>query len=130
MVADASIAAFVVTAQDQPPWFHSRQLVAPRLLWSETLSALRQAAWRGDMPASAAAEARRRLETIAIEPLELDGHRERAWHIAEQLGWAKTYDAEYVALADLVDAPLLTLDSKLQRGAARIVRTLTPSDLT
>ena len=34
---------------------------------------------------------------------------ERAWEVAEELGWAKLYDAHYVALARLMRVPLLTM---------------------
>jgi predicted nucleic acid-binding protein len=52
-----------------------------------------------------------------------------ASRIARQLGWAKTYDAEYVALTRLVGARLLTQDARLQRGAARVVTIVAPADL-
>ena len=46
------------------------------------------------------------------------------------LGWAKTYDAEYVALAQILDIPILTRDRRLARGgASRFVRLLGPMDL-
>ncbi len=49
--------------------------------------------------------------------------------VADQLGWAKTYDAEYVALAEREDVALLTVDTRLARGAGRLVRVVTPSEL-
>ncbi|MGI8829736.1 MAG: hypothetical protein ACR2I5_08225 [Candidatus Limnocylindria bacterium] len=48
---------------------------------------------------------------------------------AEQLGWAKTYDAEYVALAQLLGCRLLTRDDRLRRGAARVLECIGPSEL-
>jgi len=39
--------------------------------------------------------------------------RRRAWDLAEQLGWAETYDAEYVALTQLQADAFVTLDAKL-----------------
>jgi len=53
----------------------------------------------------------------------------RAWAIADALGWAKTYDAEYVALAQFVDCSLLTLDARLARGASAVVRTIGPDQV-
>jgi hypothetical protein len=38
-------------------------------------------------------------------------------------GWAKTYDAEYVALAKL------TVDRRLRRGADRLGFVVTPAEL-
>ena len=35
---------------------------------------------------------------LPIERLDPPGLRGQAWQVADQLGWAKTYDAEYVAL--------------------------------
>jgi predicted nucleic acid-binding protein len=43
-----------------------------------------------------------------------------AWRIADSFGWSKTYDAEYLALALLLDAVLVTLDRRLQRAAERL----------
>ena len=54
---------------------------------------------------------------------------QEAFVLAVRLGWAKTYDAEYVALAKLLACPLLTADTRLRRGAARIIQTMAPKDL-
>jgi predicted nucleic acid-binding protein len=43
------------------------------------------------------------------DPGELAGE---AWRIADELGWAKTYDANYVALARLLGCKLVTLDAR------------------
>ena len=43
--------------------------------------------------------------------------RRRAWEVTDQLGWASTYNAEYVALAQLQADAFVTLDAELaQRG--------------
>jgi predicted nucleic acid-binding protein len=34
---------------------------------------------------------------------------ERAWNVAEELGWAKLYDGHYVALPRMMRVPLLTM---------------------
>ena len=49
-----------------------------------------------------------------------------AWAIADELGWTKTYDAEYLALARVLEAPLATLDRRLARAAARVGVELDP----
>jgi predicted nucleic acid-binding protein len=45
------------------------------------------------------------------------------------LGWAKTYDAEYVALARLLGCRLVTLDARLRRGADRLGFVISPDEL-
>ena len=52
-----------------------------------------------------------------------------AWAIADRFGWAKTYDAEYVALALRLDAALLTRDERLRRGVGQLIQTADPFDL-
>jgi indolepyruvate ferredoxin oxidoreductase alpha subunit len=49
--------------------------------------------------------------------------RRRAWDIAQEQGWASTYDAEYVALTQLQADALITLDAKLARSVDGIVAT-------
>ena len=51
--------------------------------------------------------------------------RRRAWQVADQLGWAETYDAEYVALTQLQADAFVTLDAELARRLEPIVPTAT-----
>ncbi len=99
------------------------KLLAPTLLRSQTLSMLHEAVDRGEMPASVARE---RLARIGRMPIRLLGDavlRRRAWEIADRLGWASTYDAEYVALVQLQANALVTLDKKLARSVKGIIET-------
>lgn len=98
-------------------------LLAPTLLRSQALSTLHEAVHRGELPADAARE---RLARINRMPIRLLGDavlRRRAWEIAEQLGWAETYTAEYLALTQLQGDAFVTLDAKLARRVAGIVAT-------
>jgi predicted nucleic acid-binding protein len=99
----------------------AHQLLAPTLLRSQTLSALHEAVQRGEVPAGVARE---RLARIGRLPIRLLGDavlRRRAWELADQLGWASTYDAEYVALTQLQADALITLDMDLARRVRGIV---------
>jgi predicted nucleic acid-binding protein len=49
--------------------------------------------------------------------------RRRAWEVADRLGWASTYDAEYIALTQLQAHAFVTLYRQLQRNVEGIVAT-------
>ena len=97
------------------------ELLAPTLLRSQTLSALHKAVHRGELPVD---DARDRLKRVGAMQIRLLGDavlRRRAWEIAEELGWAETYDAEYVALTQLQADAFVTLDAELARGVKGVV---------
>jgi predicted nucleic acid-binding protein len=101
------------------------ELLAPTLLRSQTLSALHKAVHRGEIPPDVA---RDQLARIGAMPIRLLGDavlRRRAFDVAEQLGWAETYDAEYVALTLLQADAFVTLDAKLARRVEGVVDTAT-----
>jgi predicted nucleic acid-binding protein len=92
-------------------------------LRSQTLSVLHQAVHAGELAPEVALE---RLTHIWGMPIRLLGDavlRRRAWDLAGRLGWAETYQAEYVALAQLQADALVTLDSDLARRVEGIVPT-------
>ena len=97
------------------------KLLAPTLLRSQTLSALHEAVQRGELPADVARE---RLRRVGAMPIRLLGDavlRRRAWELADQLGWAETYAAEYVALTQLQADAFVTTDADLARRVAEFV---------
>jgi predicted nucleic acid-binding protein len=105
------------------------ELLSPTLLRSQTLSVLHEAVHRGEIQPDVALE---RLTRIWAMPIRLLGDavlRRRAWALAEQLGWAETYDAEYVALTQLQADAVRTLDAQLARRVEGIVATATIDDL-
>lgn|SRR5512146_2612104 len=120
-VVDPSAVLHLASAGVEPPPAH--KLLAPTLLRSQTLSALHEAVQRGEVEADVARE---RLTHIGRMPIRLLGDavlRRRAWEIADQLGWASTYDAEYVALTQLQADAFVTLDAELARSVEGIVAT-------
>jgi predicted nucleic acid-binding protein len=97
------------------------ELLAPTLLRSQTLSALHEAVHKGELAADVA---RDRLKNVGAMQIRLLGDavlRRRAWEIAEQLGWAGTYDAEYLALTQLQADAFVTLDAELAMQAEGVV---------
>jgi len=105
------------------------ELLAPTLLRSQTLSALHEAVQRGEIPAEVG---RDRLARLGRMPIRLLGDavlRRQAWKVADQLGWASTYDAEYIALTQLQADAFVTLDAELARSVEGIVATASIDEL-
>jgi predicted nucleic acid-binding protein len=120
-VLDASAVLHLASAGVKVRSTH--KLLAPTLLRSQTLSALHEAVQRGEISADVA---HGHLARIGRMPIRLLGDavlRRRAWELADQLGWASTYDAEYVALTQLQADAIVTLDPKLARRVKGIVET-------
>jgi predicted nucleic acid-binding protein len=105
------------------------ELLAPTLLRSQTLSVLHEAVHRGEIPADVALGQLNRIWAMPIRLLGDAVLRRSAWKIADQLGWAETYDAEYVALTQLQADAYVTLDADLATRLKGIVATATIDDL-
>ena len=99
------------------------ELLAPTLLRSQTLSALHEAVDRGEIAAEVAHERLERIQSMSIRLLGDAVLRRNAWLIADKLGWAETYDAEYLALTKLQADAFVTLDAELARRAQAVVPT-------
>lgn len=120
LVVDANVALAACGVEDGFRRLGDEALAAPPLLWSEFLSSLHVARWRDLVSEDQAAVSRSRLGRAPIVRRGPRGLGEEAWRVADDLGWAKTYDAEYIALARLLDCPLATLDARMKRGAERL----------
>jgi predicted nucleic acid-binding protein len=122
-VVDCGVVLHLVSEGSEVAAEH--KLLAPTLLRSQTLSALHEAVHAGEIPPEVGLERLRRVGSIRIRLLGDAMLRRRAWEIAEQLGWAETYDAEYIALTQLQADAFVTLDKKLARRVEGIVTTAT-----
>lgn len=129
LVIDASAALHAAGSHDGFGQFTAFGPVAPPLMWSEAFSVLHEVLWRGAMSKDLALVMRSRLESAPIDRRDPEELHQEAWKIAKQLGWAKTYDAEYVALARLLGCPLLSADERLRRGAGRLVHFISFAEL-
>jgi predicted nucleic acid-binding protein len=130
LVIDASAALYVVSARRPTEALERYDLCAPPNYPSERTSAITAAAFRGAIDDAVLERLFELLEALPVRIVdEASSHRRQALDLARSLGWAKTYDAEYVALAVRLDCALLTTDERLARGARDVVRLLRPTDL-
>jgi predicted nucleic acid-binding protein len=123
IVLDASAAVCVLVgrpaerARRVAQRFQNEELNAPYLLDLEVANALRRLVRLGD---ATFAEAVRALEELAIAPINRHVHvplLARVWEMREN---RTSYDAAYVALAELLGAPLITLDAPMARTPAGV----------
>ena len=105
------------------------QLVAPTLVRSQALSALYEAARRGEVSAADGLERVTRINSLKVRFLGDKVLQRTAWGIADQLGWETTYDAEFVALTQLQADVFVTSDRELARSVSGIVKTAKPDAL-
>lgn len=129
IVLDATAAVDLVLVPRRLDEILRHAPVAPALLWSEASSALRQLVWRERLTEDEARSALSRLLEAKIERRAPRQLYDEAWRVAGELGWAKTYDAEYVALARLLGCRLVTLDGRLRRGASHLIEIIGPTEL-
>jgi predicted nucleic acid-binding protein len=129
LVIDASALVQACLSEADLEGLGGHDLIAPPLLWSEATSVLHELEWRRDLSRQHTDAARGRLARVRIRQRSPKGLHEHAWQVASELGWAKTYDAEYVALARLMRCSLLTVDARLAATAGRLVEIRTPTEL-
>jgi predicted nucleic acid-binding protein len=101
------------------------QLLAPTLVRSQALSALYEAARRGEISAADGLEQVTRINSLKVRFLGDKVLQRTAWRVADQLGWETTYDAEFVALTQLQADVFVTSDDELARAVSGLVETAT-----
>jgi predicted nucleic acid-binding protein len=120
---DASLAVKVVVTEPDSDkadalfdeWASAgQQLVAPAFFEVETDSILRQkVVLRRDLTAEQAEAAFAKLQALPIQQVSVSEHRQRAWRIATEFGFATVYDATYLALSEVRGCEFWTADERL-----------------
>ena len=93
------------------------RFVAPALVRSEMTNTVHQLVRRAKLAAADAPELLSVLLSFPIRLVARDRLHDEALAIAEEHGLSATYDAEYLALASMLDAEFWTADERLYRNA-------------
>jgi predicted nucleic acid-binding protein len=117
IVPDASAVLEVLLRRPSAPAIEatlfSNTLHAPHLLDLEVTQALRRY-WRiGELATQRAEEAFADLANLPLERYPHDVLLPRIWELRRNV---TAYDAAYLALAEALDAPLLTCDARLAKA--------------
>ncbi|HEU0303370.1 MAG TPA: type II toxin-antitoxin system VapC family toxin [Gaiellaceae bacterium] len=98
-------------------------LHAPHLLDFEAASALRRLVQVGEVAAERGLLALSQIDELHLVRYPAARLRERIWELRSNL---TAYDAAYVALAEVLEMPLVTTDTRLARSAGHTAEILTP----
>ena len=131
LVADASFVMALLSDSDDPmtTWANDlidgADLVAPHFMPVEVTSALRNAERREILTPRQTALIHQDLVDLGVELYPFEPFASRVWALRHA---ASPYDAWYLALAERLEVPLVTLDLRLTRTAdARCEFSLPPS---
>jgi predicted nucleic acid-binding protein len=118
LVCDSSaIVALLLDSGAEGQWataaLSGATLAAPSLLDFECANVFRRHELAKIISADQAAQAHADLVDLTIERWPYELVASRSWELRKNLS---VYDASYVALAELIDAPLVTLDRRLTRA--------------
>jgi predicted nucleic acid-binding protein len=102
-----------------------RSIAAPRLMPFEAGNSLRRQQLTGVLDRTSATEAHTTLRALRISHWPHGRLAARAWELRDTVTY---YDASYVALAELLDAPLVTLDRRLAQAPGPRCAFLTPPE--
>lgn len=109
MDASAAVAA-LLNEGDARTMLAFERLAAPHLVDAEIAQALRRQAIAGKIAADDASRALRTWSLLGVDRYPGAGLHERVWALRHNL---TADDATYVALAEALEAPLVTADAKL-----------------
>ncbi len=118
IVTDASVIATAVSdiGRDGARFrerLRGQAIAAPDLMRLQVLSVIRRRLVRGELDTDEAEIAVQGLSDLPAVVYPTAPLLERIWHLRPNL---TPYDACYVALAEALDCPLLTADSRLSRS--------------
>lgn len=124
IVLDASAAVDLLLERLRGAWVAARiatepSLHAPHLLDLEVASTLRKRERLGEIPAARGAAALADLSALPLTRYPTTALLSRIWQLR---GTLTPYDAAYVALAEALDAPLVTTDDCLARSTGHRAR--------
>lgn len=127
-VCDASaVAALLLDSGPDGQWVTQRvesgEITAPALVTYETANVIRKHELAGQISPDQSAQAHADLLDLAIELWPYDLLAARAWELRLNLS---IYDATYVALAEITDLTLITLDKHLAKAPGTKCRIATP----
>lgn len=125
--ASAAVAALVDSGPDGQ-WAETlltSDLAAPHLLPVEVANVLRRAVGAGEISDDVASLAHADLLGLRVELVAYDTVAPRIWELRHDL---TPYDAWYVAVAELLDAPLATLDHRLVGSSGPTCAFRTPNE--
>ena len=128
VVVDASvIVAALVDSSERGAWAEdilvSGSLHAPELARVEVTSILRRLERSKQISSAEANSAQDDLMHLSLETFGFDPFAERVWDLRHTI---TSYDAWYVALAEALQLPFATLDTKLSKSRTAKCRFLTP----
>lgn len=127
--ASALVAALVDSGHDGV-WARNAilegPLAAPELALVETSNLLRRLELSGSVSRLEATAAHRDLLRLKLDVYPFAPFADRVWELRSSL---TSYDAWYVALAEALDWPLLTLDRRISRANTPRCEVLVPPPL-
>lgn len=100
-------------------------LAAPTLMAYEAANIIRRQELAGLVSQDQAGQAHADLQDLAIEQWPYETVAARAWQLRRSLS---IYDAGYVALTELIETKLVTLDRRLARAPGPRCDIATPDD--
>ncbi len=127
-VIDASVlVAALVDSGEEGRWAEyaiaGDVLASPELALAEATNILRRLELAGEISRFEAASAQADLLRLDLVLFPFAPFAERVWALRSNL---TSYDAWYVALAEVLDCPLLTLDRKLSGASGPVCDVITP----